>query len=134
MSEDSLASEDLRARIATLEAENEALRDHTQATPAVLGPSATRRRSGRWRAVVAVVLILFGCLLAPVAVVAGWAKVTLTDTDRFVATYAPLARDPAVQAYVVDQAVNVINQNVDVNALTSEVIDGIKSLGVPPRA
>ena len=82
----------------------------------------------------ATVLIVLGCLLAPMAVITGWAKSTLTDTDTFVATYAPLAHDPRVQAYVVDQAATAIDQNIDIEGLTSEVIDGIKALGTRPRA
>ena len=35
----------------------------------------------------AAVLIVLGCLMAPMAVVTGWAKTTLTDTDTFVATF-----------------------------------------------
>ena len=74
--------EDLQARVAALEAENAALRS---------GPTGSGPRPRRSRAVLAVVLIVLGVMLAPVAVVTGWAKWTLTDTDRFVATYAPLA-------------------------------------------
>ncbi len=122
---------ELRERIAQLEAENDALRQEPADRPV---PPAATRRTGRWRPFVAVILIVLGCLLAPVAVITGWAKATLTDTDQFVATYAPLARNPAVQAYVVDEAMTAINANVDVDQLTSEAIDGIKGLGVPPRA
>src|SRR6476659_7880042 len=131
MSQDT-SSAGLQARIAQLEAENQALRGRVDtATPIAATPDvATPRKTGRWRPIVAVILIVLGCVLAPVAVVAGWAQVTLTDTDRFVATYAPLAHDPAVQAYVVDQAMTAINQNVNVDQLTADVIDGVKDLGV----
>ena len=77
----------------------------------------------------AAVLIVLGCLMAPLAVVSGWAKSTLTDTDTFVATYAPLARNPEVQGFVVDQATAAINQNVDIEQYIADVIDGIKALG-----
>ena len=58
----------------------------------------------------------------------GWGKTTLTDTDAFVATYAPLAHDPVVQSYIVDQASTAINANLDVEQLTSDVIDGSRHL------
>jgi hypothetical protein len=80
------------------------------------------------------VLIVIGALLAPVATVASWARVQLTDTDSFVAAYAPLARDAAVQAFVADQTVDVIQQNVDIPGLTSELIDGVTALGTGPAA
>ncbi|HET9648001.1 MAG TPA: hypothetical protein VFP34_07195 [Microlunatus sp.] len=131
MTDQPLNADELRARIAQLEAENDRLRTGT--TVAVSPTPPPPKHRGRWRPLVAVLLILFGCLLAPLSVVNAWAKATLTDTDRFVATYAPLAHDPAVQAYVVDQTMAVVNQNIDVNQLTSEAIDGIKGLGLPPR-
>jgi hypothetical protein len=84
--------------------------------------------------VLAAVLIVLGCLMAPVAVVSAWAKSTLTDTDTFVATYAPLARNPELQGFVVDQATAAINQNVNIDQYVSVVVDGIKELGTRPRA
>lgn len=118
-------SDDLRARVAALETENAALR-------------SARGRSGgrasRWRAAVAAALVLLGVLLAPVAAVTGWARWTLTDTERFVATYAPLARDPAVQSYVVDQGMAAVEERVDFDGLTAEVVEGLVRLGTGPRA
>jgi hypothetical protein len=129
---------DLQKRIEELEAENAALRMREDGTSTVaLEPvPVTPKKKGRgwgWT-LLATVLILIGAILAPVAVVASWAKIELTDTDNFVATYAPLAKDPAVQAYITDQIVDVINQQVNVEQLTSDVIDGITSLGTGPAA
>lgn len=93
-----------------------------------------RRRRGRWWTVVATVLIVVGALLAPVAAAASWANTTLTDTDRFVDTYAPLAHDPAVRDLVTDETVRVIEEQVDIPRLTSDVIDGIIDLGTGPVA
>ncbi|HEU5486600.1 MAG TPA: hypothetical protein VFU98_16935 [Microlunatus sp.] len=118
-------SDDLRSRVAALEAENAALR---------AGEHPPGRRRRRSRTVLATVMIVLGVLLAPVAVVTGWAQWTLTDTDRFVATYAPLADDPAVQDYVVDQTMTLIDQKVDFDRLTADLVDGLVSLGTGPRA
>jgi hypothetical protein len=118
----------LRARIEELETENETLKDESKGLP----PTAKKRAWG-WT-VLATTLITIGALLSPVAVVGSWIQLTLTDTDRFVAAYAPLANDPAVQAFVATQAVDAINQAVDVPALTSNVIDGIIDLGTGPVA
>ena len=115
----------LQARVAALEAENATLRS----TPVESGPPARRSR-----AVLAVVLILLGVLLAPVAVVTGWASWTLTDTDRIVATYAPLSDSPEVQAYVVDQAMAAVDTQVDLDDLTQQLVDGLIALGTGPRA
>ena len=130
-----LPAAEMRERLARLEAENSDLRNRLSGTAlaAPLEDPPPRRRGPGWT-VLATVLIVLGCLLAPAAVVTGWAKSTLTDTDAFVATYAPLAHDPGVQAYVADQAATAIDENVDIEGLTSEVIDGIKALGTRPRA
>ena len=82
----------------------------------------------------AAVLIVLGCLMAPLAVVSSWAKATLTDTDAFVATYAPLAHNPEVQSFVVDQAAAAIDQNVNLDQYIADVVDGIKALGTRPQA
>lgn len=134
-----LTNEDLHAEVARLEAENAALRETLETQPVLPAarlegvPNAQSRRSWGWT-VLATALIVIGALLAPVAVVASWARVQLTDTDSFVAAYAPLADDPGVQAFVTDQTVDVIEQNIDIVALTSEVIDGITALGTGPAA
>jgi hypothetical protein len=51
----------------------------------------------RWRWPVAVIFLVVGCVLAPLAVVSTWASAVILDTDRYVATVAPLAANPAVQ-------------------------------------
>ncbi|WP_395245892.1 hypothetical protein ACGGZK_08860 [Agromyces sp. MMS24-K17] len=129
---------DLEARIAALEAENRALRE-AATVEVVVGDGegaggATVRRRGRWRAPVSVVFIVVGLLLAPVAVIGGWARLQLVDTDRFVETFAPLASDPDVQAYLVTEVTAAIDEQVDFEALTASVFEGIRSLDLPPRA
>ncbi|MFF1878269.1 hypothetical protein [Leifsonia sp. NPDC058230] len=138
-----VTSTQLLAKIAQLESENAALREtienETNATVPVIvdGSSITpppkHKRGWGWT-VLATALIVIGAVLAPAAVVASWAKVQLTDTDSFVATYAPLASDPAVQAFVTDEAVSVIQENVDIPGVVSQVFDGIASLGTGPAA
>jgi hypothetical protein len=129
---------DLRARIAALEAENASLRATatTDVSGAVVAPSAAepRVKRHRGRTVAAVALVLIGLLLAPVAVISAWARLQLVDTDRFVATFAPLADDPDVQAFISDQVSAAIEEQVDIPQLTSDVFDGILSLDLPPRA
>ncbi len=82
----------------------------------------------------AVVLVVVALLLAPVAVISAWARIQLVDTDQFVATFAPLAEEPAVQSYIGDQVTAAIEEQVDIPTLTSDLFDGIKQLDLPPRA
>ncbi|MET0934285.1 MAG: hypothetical protein ABWX56_11250 [Mycetocola sp.] len=130
---------DLLRRIEELEAENGALRERYKAQrpkPAAASTGELPRRKPRGWAwtLLATVLIVVGAVLAPLALVASWSKVVLTDTDRFVATYAPLADNPRIQAYIADEALAVINEQIDIPTITSDVIDGITELGTGPRA
>lgn len=135
------ANDQLLQRIRELEAENSALREREDARvtapiePVTAAEAGTARRRRGWPwTLLATVLIVIGAVLAPLALVASWSKAVLTDTDQFVATYAPLADDPSIQAYVTDETVTVINERIDIPQLTSDVIDGITDLGTGPRA
>lgn len=122
----------LRERIAELEAQNRALvADGTVAASAAPEPRAPKRR---WRTPVSIVAIVLAALLVPIAVLGTWVRVQLVDTDRFVATFAPLADDPAVQSFVADQAITAINDNLDISGMIDNAFDGLAELNLPPRA
>lgn len=127
MTSDDLSGSELQQRLAALEAENAALRK------GVAAPAEPVRHGSIGRSVVAAILIVLGVLLAPVSVATGWAKATLTDTDAFVATYAPLADDPEVQQFIVDRTVSAIDEKLNIEGLVSDVITGLTGLGTPPR-
>lgn len=112
--------DDLRARVALLEQENETLR-------------APRRRPAA-RSVVAGIVLGVAVLLAPIAAIGTWARLQLVDADRFVATFAPLAEDPDVQDFLADQVSAAIDEQVDLEAVVGELFDGIRTLDLPPRA
>jgi hypothetical protein len=56
----------------------------------------TERSGARWKQVVAVVLVVVSCVLAPLTVTAIWVRNQVLNTDRYVETVAPLASDPAI--------------------------------------
>ncbi|MDX6739158.1 hypothetical protein [Actinocorallia sp. A-T 12471] len=85
------------------------------------------------RAVGAAVLIVLGCLLAPLAVVAAWSAGEISDPDRYVATVAPLAESPAVQNAVADRVAAEIVTRLDVPGLVTEGIDALQDRGLPDR-
>ncbi|MET0976724.1 MAG: hypothetical protein ABWX82_13780 [Leifsonia sp.] len=138
------ATASLRAENAALRAELDAARaaatasaDTVPITPleADAGlPPARRGRHSRWWAVLSASLIIIGLILAPTAVVASWAKNQLASTETFVATFGPLADDPAVQNLVTDEVVAAIDENVDVAGLTNSLFDGVEELGLGPQA
>ncbi|MFE9448477.1 hypothetical protein [Streptomyces sp. NPDC006739] len=83
--------EQLRARVAALES-----------------GGAPRARHHRWRSFFSALLIVIGCVLAPLGAVAAWASSQVNDTDRYVATVAPLASDPAVQAAAANRVTDAV--------------------------
>ena len=122
-----------RAELERLRAENAALRAAQAQRPAGGGPVAERGGRQRWRTAVAILLIVVGCVLAPLSVVAIWTRNQVTNTDRYVATVAPLADDPAIQAAIADQITTQVFRYIDVQGLTNEVVNALSERGVPPR-
>jgi hypothetical protein len=82
--------------------------------------------------VVATLLIVIGCILAPLSVVAVWTKNLVTDTDRYVTTVAPLANDPAIQNAIADRITAEIFTRLDVPAITNQAVDALADRGLPP--
>ncbi|WP_055695694.1 hypothetical protein, partial [Streptomyces prasinopilosus] len=80
------------------------------------------------------VLLLSALLLTPPAVVAAWIQDTVSDTDRYVETVAPLASDPAVQEAVINRLTDRVMENVDVGAVTDSLAGALQDAGAPPRA
>ena len=124
---------DAARRLAELEAENARLRSRLGETPS-RPERVSRPRRGTWRAVLSSALIVIAALLVPVSIVSAWARTELVDETAFVATFAPLAQDPAVQALIVDQATAAIDESLDLQGLTDDLFDGLEGLGLPPRA
>jgi hypothetical protein len=115
--------------LARLRVENEQLRAQlARQAPADRTPRP-RRRVGRWT--FATVVLVVGCLLLPVSAIALWARTILFDTNRYVETVAPLARDPAVQDAVADRITVEVFRAVDIEGFTSKAIDTLVKQGAP---
>jgi hypothetical protein len=95
--------------------------------------AAGRVARQRWRAVVATLLIVVACVLAPLSVVAVWARNQVTNTDRYVRTVTPLANDPSIQNAIADQITAQVFTYIDVKGLTTQTLDALASRGLPPR-
>jgi hypothetical protein len=88
----------------------------------------------RWRTVVATLLIVVACVLAPLSVVAIWTRNQVTNTDRYVATVSPLASDPAIQQAIADQITAQVFTYLDVQGLTTQAAEALAQRGnLPPR-
>jgi hypothetical protein len=66
-------------------------------------------RPSRWRTALSVSLIVIAAILIPLTMIAGWARVTVFDTDRYVETVSELADDSAIQSAVSAKASQVID-------------------------
>jgi hypothetical protein len=91
------------------------------------------RRKIRWRSLLAVLLIVLGCALAPVAGVSVWVHNQVSDTDRFVRTMTPLVSDPDVQSALTNRLTATVFQYVDVQGLADDAVDALAAQGVPPQ-
>ncbi len=78
-----------------------------------------RRRVAR---VTATLLTVLAVLVFAVAVPGLWARRTLLDTDRYVATAAPLAQDPAVQEYLARTVTQQVFVALDVQTRLADVL------------
>ncbi|WP_405442911.1 hypothetical protein OG373_36205 [Streptomyces avidinii] len=95
----------LRARVAALESE------------------ASRRTppKHRMKSLLSALLIIIGCVLAPLGIVASWTSSIVGNTDRYVSTVAPLASDPDVQAAAANRVTAALMEHLDLATLLEDV-------------
>jgi hypothetical protein len=125
-SEEQSELERLRAEVSSLKSQLETRRAGRDRVP-------TPGRQ-RWRTIVATLLIVLGCVLAPLGGVAVWARNQVTNTDRYVATVAPLAEDPAIQRAITDQITAQVFTYIDVQGLTTQAVEVLTERGsLPPQ-
>jgi hypothetical protein len=117
--------EQLRARIAELER-----RPAETAEPQAQRVAVARRRHVGWRTPVAVVLIVLGCVLAPLAVISVWAGDEVSNTGRYVATVEPLIHHPAIQNYLTDQITNQITSRINLIGIVNQASAQLSSKGL----
>ena len=75
-----------------------------------------------WRTALVAILVTLTGIVAPVSVVAAWASTQVSDTDAFVAAYAPLSRDLDVQQALAGKLSQTIQDRLDLPALTDELL------------
>jgi hypothetical protein len=91
------------------------------------------RRRFRWRSFTAVVLIVLGCILAPVAGVSVWVHNQVSDTERFVRSVGPLVEDPDVQSALTNRLTATVFQYVDVQGIADDAVTALGNQGLPPE-
>jgi len=75
-----------------------------------------------WRTALVAILVTLTGIVAPVSVVAAWASTQVSDTDAFVAAYAPLSRDVDVQQAMAGRLSQAVQDRLDLPALTGELL------------
>jgi hypothetical protein len=96
----------------------------------VAGLQAKLDRRARWQArgrrFSLTLLLVLGCGLVALSLIAAYVRVTVLNSDRYVDTMAPIAASPPVQQAVADKLDTAITSRVDFDALVREAL--------PPRA
>ena len=121
--------ERIRAEEADEKAEVERLRAEVAALRSQEAGQARRRHIG-WRTPVALVLIILGCVLAPVAVLGVWAGNEVSNTGRWVATVEPLIHDPAIQNVLADKITTQITSQLNMTGTINQASSQLNSKGL----
>ena len=102
---------------------------HAEAAEPGGQPRQARRRRFSWRTPVASLLIILGCILAPVSVLAVWTANQVSDTSMYVANVAPLIKDPAIQNALTNKLTTEIVTKIDVKGLTDQAAAELSAKG-----
>jgi hypothetical protein len=89
------------------------------------------RRRVSWRAPVSALLIVIGCVLAPLSVVGVWTANQVSDTNRYIANIEPLIHDPAIQNALTDKVTVAITSRLNVTGYTNQAAALLTSKGLP---
>ena len=92
--------------------------------------SAVHRRRISWRTPVAIVLIVIGCVLAPVSVLGVWSANQVSDTNRYIANIEPLIHDPTIQNALTDKITLEITSHLNVVGYTNQAADLLTTKGL----
>jgi hypothetical protein len=97
------------------------------------GAAAKKKpRARRTRGIISWVLIVLASLLIPISVISVWAIRTVTNTDQYVATMAPLARNPIIIDHLAARTTDALfSSHIVQNKVTGLLPAKAKPLVVP---
>jgi hypothetical protein len=121
-------SQDERTELERLRAETADLHQHGNGQDGHGNGKARRHLS--WRTPLSIVLIVLGCILAPVAVIGSWASLEVSNTDRYVATVEPLIHSPAIQNYLTAEITDQITSRLNVTGVVNQASAQLNSKGL----
>jgi hypothetical protein len=108
--------EELEAEVERLKAERQELESRVE----TLEAKPVKRR--RLRRVMTPILVVLSIIVFTVTVPAAWGARTVLNTDRYVATVAPLADDPAVQASIATKLTDQVFAALNVEGTISDAL------------
>lgn len=85
-----------------------------------------------WR-VLSIVLLVLGCVLAPIGVTAGWAKNLVVDQQAYLDAVDPLITDPAIVNAAEARLVAGIDDAITKLNIADQIGTELESLGLPPK-
>ncbi len=85
-----------------------------------------------WR-VLSIVLLVLGCVLAPIGVTASWAKNLVTNQDAYLEAVSPLITNPVIISAAETRTVAAIDDAITNLQIADKVSDELQSLGLPPK-
>src|SRR5262252_2893451 len=119
---DANLSQDERTELEHLRTEVTELREKESAQP--------RRHRVSWRTPVAALLIVIGCILAPLSVIGIWTANQVSDTNRYVANIEPLIHEPAIQNALTDKITTAITSHLNVTGYVDQASAALDSKGL----
>ena len=116
---DEQSPEEIEAELERVKAERQEL----EARVETLEARPEKRR--RLRRIFTPILVALSIVVFTVTVPAAWGARTVLNTDRYVATVAPLADDPAVQASIASRVTDQVFLALDVEGTLSDALAGL---------
>src|SRR5215471_13594823 len=92
------------------------------ATAGPAQPTQAPPKLPRWRRALVAILVIVSVVLVPIAGLTVWVRNLVLDTDRYVDTVAPLARNEAVTNLVADRLTTRLFRQVDVEAEAKDAL------------
>jgi hypothetical protein len=96
--------------------------DASATEPTAAAPSETPPRLPFWRRFLVGFLVFLSVVFVPLAGLSVWVRNLVLDTDRYVDTVAPLARNEAITDSIADRLTTRLFQEVDVEAEAKEAL------------
>src|SRR6185437_10863400 len=93
---------------------------------AARAPAKKKPRARRTRIIIPWVLVVLASLLIPISVISVWAIRTVTNTDQYVATMAPLATNPVIVTHLADKATDEL--------FSTHIVQDKVTTALPPAA